>query len=63
MPACPLAASHSFSKQDAEKFRQRMKTVVWFVLFIWFLWVKQQNKPVRPDQPDEPRRFFRSLPN
>jgi len=34
--------AHSYlrftSYQDAEKVRQRKKTVIWFVWLIWFVW-------------------------
>ena len=30
--------------QDAEKVRQRKKTVIWFVLFIWLNQTNQMNR-------------------
>jgi hypothetical protein len=51
------------TQQDAEKFRQQKKTVIWFVLFVWLNQTDQMNQinnqfehpvdscPVDPDIP------------
>jgi len=30
--------------QDAEKVRERKKTVIWFVWFVLFIWLNQMNQ-------------------
>ena len=63
---------NSEREQDAEKFLQRKKTVIWFVWFVSFVWLvkpgqlDELNKPDEPNKPNEPdqpvsRAYFLSI--
>ena len=51
---------NSEREQDAEKFLQRKKTVIWFILFVSFVWLvkpgqlDELNKPDEPSNPNKP---------
>jgi hypothetical protein len=44
-------------EQDAEKVRQRKKTVIWFVWFLSFVWLNETNQMNQINQMNKTNQF------
>jgi hypothetical protein len=53
------SASPSTAKQDAEKVRQRKKTVIWFVWSVSFVLLNETNQMNQTDQNNEIDQIYR----
>ena len=47
---CCDGAQDNYAWQVAEKVRQQMKNVIWFVWFVLFIWLNQTNQMNKTNQ-------------